>query len=101
MMVTGKILEDITLWRRGETREVKIGREEQDKIGWENFLLQRIAIEMRNILPRAGADNHPKKPKRLVRTMAQAVFAGAETMWRTRCDLAAGSGAIRISVCKK
>jgi hypothetical protein len=72
MIMMGKILENITLWREGEKKEVKIGRGDQNKIGWENFLHGRIAMEMRKILPRAGseANNHPEKSKRLVRAMA-------------------------------
>lgn len=81
IVVTGKILENITLWRCGGTKEVKIGRGENE-IGWGNFLHGRIALEMREIFPRTGskADNHPEKLKRLVRVIAQAVFSGAEAM---------------------
>ena len=100
MITTGKILENLVLWRKGE-KEVKVGRGEQNKIGWENFLHGRIAMEMCEILPCAGEDTNPEKAKRLLRIMIQAVFTGAEAMWRTRCDLAAGTSEIKVSVSRK
>ena len=33
--------------------------------------------------------------------MIQAIFTGAEAMWRMRCDLAAGLSAIKVSVSRK
>ena len=41
------------------------------------------------------------KARRIVRILARTVFAGAEAMWRTRCNLAAGSGNVRIAITKK
>ena len=60
MITTGKILENLALWRKGEC-EVKVGRGEQNKIGWENFLHGPIAVEMRKMLPCTGEDNNPEK----------------------------------------
>lgn len=58
---------------------------------------------MQEVLPRAStiADNHPKKAKRLVRNMVQAILAGTEVMWRALCNLAARSGNVKVAVSRK
>ena len=67
MPTIGRILENLNKWRIGEKDGEKIGRGEQNEIGWEHFLHGRIVKEMRSVLPRAGsaASNNPVKAKEL------------------------------------
>lgn len=89
MTVTGKILENITLWRKGEKKEVKIRGGDQNKIGWENFLHGRMQRKcVRSYCTRDQPTTTPKIEKVGARAGAGGIFRHGGDVEGARCHLA-------------
>lgn len=55
---------------------------------------------MRNILSRVGTESDMKKWKKMITAIVEMVLAGAEALWRVRCNLAAGASKTGLAVGK-